>query len=1244
MKQIRKSVALFLAALMLLSVFAVLPVSAAESAAVSLGGNIITEDRFVYSISEGEATVAEFRKPSSFYNSAEIPESVQGYPVTALGQGLFKNNTDLNYVTIPAGVKKIGSSAFEGMTSLSRLFFSDKRSVWRKIQIDSGNDLITTNTDNLIVYTFGDILYRYYSSPAQLSVYAVKEGAYDLVIPESIESVDVTTISSDVFTDKTFDSVTIPDSVRYIHWGAFRNANVKSVVLGSGVTKLSGNAFSGNIENIYYNGLSEDWEKVTKEAPNDWLSKVSVHMLPVPGTRDVNNNFTSKNVKYNWTPDGTLKIVDYTGNGDDYDRIFYVAAGYTLSEIGEYAFMNSNLTRITIPKGIIVANSAFYHSYSLESVTVKSAEIGNSAFAGCTSLKRISLENTVSIGSYAFSQNKAESVKLPETVSYVGECAFKDSSELLEVVIQGGEIAQKAFYNCHNLNTLKLGDRVSSIGAEAFLNTDLSEIELSRHVETIGDHALGYTYEGGSYVKRPYFTISGWNPSAAKAYADANGFSFNELGTVITSVSIVDFIEPDAGEAQNTKGYSEGNTYTVMSRDWYNDTEKHWMTDGEKFVGGNYYKVYFHLEPLYFSYFSDPMQSATINGKPAKISYTPELDREENVNVSKTFYCKPEEVISDISISVDTPKMDMKKSEAVPAIVDTEGVEIADYKWEKKSGTETYDSLFNYNCKYLLTVCFHAKDGWRFSYIKDSNNLNIIGTYQVMVHLNDKSNKGYKWDDREKSYYMCAEFEFPVRWTPDDPSKYIEEVRIDNAKEPIVGEAFENYKFSTDKYDVDVVWRHFDSGNFSLMEEGERFIKGNKYICYFNLYTKNGYVFRIDENGYQDFKGYVNGREAKTNGTWGEYDKAYVYDVYGPLTGDETQPPTVATTAPVTDKPTETVKPTEMITKATDPTESETAAPVTTESAKPTTAQNTTAAQPIESTDPTESSTAAQIEKPTTAQPTESTDPTETSTAAQTEKPTAAQPTTVEPAVEPTTAQPATTVPATETQPSTQAPTQSPTAPAISSLSGDADKTQVDTFVKSLKTDSDPKGSVFFLLAAKAKKVSKSSVTLSWNKVKGAKSYVIYGNKCGVKNRYNYIATVSKTSFAQKKLSKGTYYKYLIMAFDGSDKLITASKTLHISTKGGKTGNYKKLTTAAKGDKVILAKKGKSFKLKAKAVPENKKLKVKQHRKISYESSDTKIAKVSKSGKITAKKKGVCYVYAYAQSGAFKKIKVKVKK
>ena len=52
---------------------------------------------------------------------------------------------------------------------------------------------------------------------------------------------------------------------------------------------------------------------------------------------------------------------------------------------------------------------------------------------------------------------------------------------------------------------------------------------------------------------------------------------------------------------------------------------------------------------------------------------------------------------------------------------------------------------------------------------------------------------------------------------------------------------------------------------------------------------------------------------------------------------------------------------------------------------------------------------------------------------------------------------------------------------------------------------------------------------------------------------------------------------------------------------------------------------------------------IKQHRKIKFESSDKAIATVNAKGKITGKKKGKATVYAYAQNGIYKAIKVTVK-
>ena len=53
--------------------------------------------------------------------------------------------------------------------------------------------------------------------------------------------------------------------------------------------------------------------------------------------------------------------------------------------------------------------------------------------------------------------------------------------------------------------------------------------------------------------------------------------------------------------------------------------------------------------------------------------------------------------------------------------------------------------------------------------------------------------------------------------------------------------------------------------------------------------------------------------------------------------------------------------------------------------------------------------------------------------------------------------------------------------------------------------------------------------------------------------------------------------------------------------------------------------------------------KVKTHVKLRYESSNMKVATVSSTGKVKAEKKGTCFIYAYAQNGICKAVKVTVR-
>ena len=200
-------------------------------------------------------------------------------------------------------------------------------------------------------------------------------------------------------------------------------------------------------------------------------------------------------------------------------------------------------------------------------------------------------------------------------------------------------------------------------------------------------------------------------------------------------------------------------------------------------------------------------------------------------------------------------------------------------------------------------------------------------------------------------------------------------------------------------------------------------------------------------------------------------------------------------------------------------------------------------------------------------------------------------------------------------------------------------------YLKSLDNDKDPKGAKVAPLCLRSLKQTSKSITIKWNKAPKAKRYIIYANECnnhGKTFKYKKYKTVNKNKryftikkIKSKKLKRGKYYKFIMVAIGKDGKVITTSKTIHVATKGGKYGNHKQVKA-----KNVKVKVGKKAKIKAKAVSGKKRVKI--HRNLCYESSNPKVATVSKKGVVKGKTIGNCKIYVYAQSGTYKTIKVKV--
>ena len=163
--------------------------------------------------------------------------------------------------------------------------------------------------------------------------------------------------------------------------------------------------------------------------------------------------------------------------------------------------------------------------------------------------------------------------------------------------------------------------------------------------------------------------------------------------------------------------------------------------------------------------------------------------------------------------------------------------------------------------------------------------------------------------------------------------------------------------------------------------------------------------------------------------------------------------------------------------------------------------------------------------------------------------------------------------------------------------------------------------------------LSKKSVTLLNGRSATVKVKVSPTNATNKKLKWttsnSKIATVNQSG---KITAKGRGYATIkVMALDGSNKYATIKVTVKQSVTSVKLSRNSAIL------KVKGKAKQKTVTLKATAYPKNANVK-----SVKWTTSKSKIATVNSKGKVTAKKKGTCFIYATAKDGSKKSAKCKI--
>lgn len=198
---------------------------------------------------------------------------------------------------------------------------------------------------------------------------------------------------------------------------------------------------------------------------------------------------------------------------------------------------NTEVTHLVIPEGITeLKQYAFYYGTGIKSISFPAGftTIGYSALDQ-TGLISVKIPNSVTkIGQYAFSScHSLESVTIPESVTFIESYAFQHCEKLQSIILPSSitNISAYLFYNCAGLKSVTIPNTVEGIGSSAFgYCTGLSSIVLPESVTSIGSQA--FRYSGLTSIELP----NSLENIANEVFLNCNQLTSVTIGTHVANI------------------------------------------------------------------------------------------------------------------------------------------------------------------------------------------------------------------------------------------------------------------------------------------------------------------------------------------------------------------------------------------------------------------------------------------------------------------------------------------------------------------------------------------------------------------------------------------------------------------------------------------------------------------------------------------------------------------------------------
>lgn len=353
---------------------------------------LIGSDIKEYKIKDGTNVICD----NAFYECMSLQKIYIPSSVTAIGDYTFYGCISLDKIILPINLNKIGINSFVGIGTYAPMGCK----ILNKSSYFTVKDYVLYNSDMSILISY----------LAEQSEFTIPHG--------------VATISNYAFYECSLKKISIPSSVISIGDFAFSECkSLEEVSIPSSVTTIGIGAFS---------------------------ECTSMQEISIPPNITIINNLTfgwCSSLKKIIIPSSVTTIGDYAFYGCT--SLKNIVLPMKLNTIGINSFVGCKISSnspdfIVIDDVLYNANRSIIISYLSEqtefSIPLSVTTIGNSAFWGCSSLRKIYIPYSVTtINDSAFQGcSSLEEISIPSSVTSIGDDPFQWCNSLKKIIIPQG--------------------------------------------------------------------------------------------------------------------------------------------------------------------------------------------------------------------------------------------------------------------------------------------------------------------------------------------------------------------------------------------------------------------------------------------------------------------------------------------------------------------------------------------------------------------------------------------------------------------------------------------------------------------------------------------------------------------------------------------------------------------------------------------------------------------------------------